>query len=130
MQTQQFQKFERLSGKRTIAFLFEQGQSFALFPFKCITRFHSEDLTFPVQVVFTVSKKHFPNATQRNKVKRLLREAYRKNKQSLINLLLKKNKKLHIAVIFTSKELPNYKLIEQKLIIALNKIEHELATMA
>ncbi len=40
-------------------------------------------VTGTVQVLFSASKRRFPRAVDRNRVKRLLREVYRKNKQSL-----------------------------------------------
>lgn len=130
LQTNQFQKFERLNGKRSIAFLFEKGQSFYSSPLKFTIVQPVEPQDFCLKMVFTVSKKSFPLAVHRNKIKRLMREVYRNNKHALIYQLLERKKKLHMACIFTGKELPTIKVVEKQFVLGLKKIINELDTVA
>ena len=55
-----------------------------------------------VQVLITVSKRHFKHAVRRNRVKRQLREAYRANKHLLCNVLSGSNSALALAFIWQS----------------------------
>lgn len=126
LQTNQFQKFERLNGKRPIAFLFEKGDTFNLYPFKVFKLQPFEAQDFCLKVLFSVTKRNFPLAVERNRVKRLLREAYRKNKQELMQLLLEKKMNLHVAFIYTGKDIADITVIEKQMISCLKKIQNEL----
>lgn len=66
-----------------------------------------------VKVLFSASKRRFPRAVDRNKIKRLLREVYRKNKQELRLWAESNQKQLSIAMIYTGKEIVDYRQIEQ-----------------
>jgi ribonuclease P protein component len=78
--------------------------------------------TVPLQAGFSVSSRNFKKAVDRNRIKRLLREAYRLLKAGLSDPLNKSGKKLVIFVIFTGKELPPYQLVYEKMEIALAKL--------
>ncbi len=129
IQSRQFQKFERLSAKRSIAFLFEQGQSFVMPPIKIVWKITQEP-QFPVTVLFSVPKKNFPVSPDRSRIKRLMREAYRLHKSGFIGVVAEKNIYLQVAFIFIGKQLPEYTSVEEKIISALKKLHHELETMA
>ncbi len=70
-------------------------------------------VTGTVQVLFSASKRRFPRAVDRNRVKRLLREVYRKNKQSLWTWALTNNQQLSIAIIYTGSDLVDYVQLEK-----------------
>ena len=75
-------KEQRLYRKKAIQNLFEKGKGFSFYPFRVVTYPHKpvdEEPSVP-RVVISVSKKRFHHAVKRNKVKRLIREAWRKNK--------------------------------------------------
>jgi ribonuclease P protein component len=80
----------------------------------------------PVHAAVTVSKKNFKSAVQRNLLKRRMREAYRKNKQPLINVLHEKNKKVDLMFLHVSKELSDYKKIENGMISVMEKLQAQL----
>ena len=73
-------KSERLHAEKSIKELFERGSSFFLYPFKVLFWVDEELEGRPNQVLFSVSKKKIKKATERNYIKRRLREAYRLNK--------------------------------------------------
>jgi ribonuclease P protein component len=79
-----FSKSEHLKSNKTIASLFEQGTSFVNFPLRVVWMpvKSSPDSLMPLQVAFSVSKKSFKRAVDRNRIRRLLREAYRLQKHS------------------------------------------------
>jgi ribonuclease P protein component len=70
----------------------------------------------------SVPKKRFKHAVKRNRLKRLMREAYRLNKQILIEKLNEKELQIKIAFNYVSEEEMNFALIEKKMIEALHKL--------
>lgn len=69
---------------------------------------------FPVKIAFAVPKKRFKNATDRNLLKRRMREAFRLNKQELYQSLENKNIKVNILLVYIGSEILSYKEIEEK----------------
>jgi ribonuclease P protein component len=67
------------------------------------------------QVLFSVPKRQFKHAVDRNLIRRRMKEAYRLNKQLLIG-------DFSIAFIYIGKEIENYKVIEKGMKSALRKI--------
>ena len=156
---QTFNKAERLSSKKLTDELFNKGSSFVLYPFRVY--WMACEMTEPYQVMITVSKKHFPLAVHRNRIKRLMREAFRKNKFILIDAVAESKKKYTVGFLFIdkklsqsltpipspkergtvsceqattkslrkktfSKKLPEYNLVEEKMIEALNQLSKNI----
>ena len=71
---------------------------------------------------FSASTKNFKKATDRNKIKRLMREAYRLQKNDLDVQLSLNKKTLNIFFIYTGKEIPTYNLIFEKMGNVLKRI--------
>jgi ribonuclease P protein component len=114
-----FLKKERLNNEIFIKELFEKGSSFYLFPFK-VHFLDNPDQSFPFnQVLFSVSKRNFKKAVDRNLLKRRMREAFRVNKESL-----PASSKLLIAYIYTAKEILTFTQIKERLVKTLNRFDH------
>ena len=109
---QTFTKTERLCSKVLIDKLVETGKSFNSFPFK-ITWLEIIENSASVQVMISVPKRIFKSAVDRNRVKRLVREGYRLNKQFLYDNL--NNKKILLMLVYTSKTVIGYKEMEEKI---------------
>lgn len=77
---------------------------------------------------FGASSRHFKRAVDRNRIKRLAREAYRLQKQGLQDFLEKKGLSLAIFIIYTGKEVPDYQNVREKIGVALQKLVKELGT--
>ena len=122
---QTFTKAERLSSKIEIENLFGTGKSFNSAPFKVIWLEKSEGAT-PAKIVISIPKRLFKRAVDRNRLKRLTREAYRKNKPLLYDNL--ENKKIHLMFIFTSKTIIEYKEMEEKIISILQRLSKTINT--
>lgn len=84
-----FTKQERITSRKLLEQLFMGGhRSMSAFPLRVVfmTRERAEGEP-PVQVLVSVSKRHFKRAVKRNRVKRQIREAYRLNKYILWDAL-------------------------------------------
>jgi ribonuclease P protein component len=64
---------------------------------------------------FTASKKNFKKAAERNRIKRLLREAYRIHKAPLLEKAAERQLQLEVFFVFTDKTMPSFALIEEKM---------------
>jgi len=80
-----FPKREKLKGKKLIEQLFDQGKHMGGRPVKLIYLKTGPGDGVPVKVGVVAPKKRFRTAVARNRIKRLLREAYRRNKPLLFN---------------------------------------------
>lgn len=110
-----FPKTERLSSVILIEKLFAGGsKSLPAFPLRIVYMpVEGEELP-AVSVLISVSKKRFKRAVKRNRVKRQIREAYRKHKYLLIDPLKAAGKKAAIAFIWLDNELHASDEIEEK----------------
>ena len=132
---ERLRKEERLCSKKLIDTLFGMGRSHAMtaFPLKAVYRLidcKSETsvskeaiVELNVQVLISVPKKHFKRAVKRNRVKRQVREAYRKHK-SYVTLRVNEltDKQLLIAFIWLSNELIDSVTIEKRVCNLLQRI--------
>jgi ribonuclease P protein component len=66
-----------------------------------------------LKVMFSVSKRRFPSAVDRNRIKRLLREVYRKDKSELWEWAIERQVKVSIAMIYTGNEAAEYKNLQK-----------------
>ncbi len=69
-----------------------------------------------------MSGKIFKRAVDRNRVKRLTREAYRLQKKQLQEATMQKKLQLSIFFIYTGKELPAFNIVREKVNVILNKL--------
>lgn len=74
---------ERLKSKKLLGKLYEEGKSIKVFPLRMVYIQTEHTSKFPVQVGVSVPKRNFKKAVDRNRIKRLLRETYRKEKHTV-----------------------------------------------
>ena len=117
-----FPKEEHLCRKKLIEELFgKQGSSFGVYPLRIVWIGSAALTEAPPQVLVSVSKRAFKRAVDRNRLKRLIREAYRLNKYRLAEQPGGHQVAL-LGIIFTGKEKCELALVEKKLISALNRL--------
>lgn len=73
-------KEERLKSKKIIERLYAEGNTVKAFPLRMVYLQTEHTSNFPAQVGVSVAKRNFKRAVDRNRIKRLLRESYRKQK--------------------------------------------------
>lgn len=76
----------------------------------------------PVKVLFSVSKRNFRRAVHRNRIRRLMREAWRRHQKPIRKLSADKQKTIHIALVFSRREMPDYASIENKIIQLIHRL--------
>ena len=149
-------KTERLKSRKQIESLFREGKSFSVFPFKIFyltapapaptsanpVLINPSSLSqatptpghpspppghpSPLQAGFGVSSRLFPKAVDRNRIKRLTREAWRLQRHPLSDHLGKKGLSLAVFLLYTGKQLPDYPLVTKKIGVALQKLVKEI----
>ena len=78
-----FKKEEKLKSRKLIEQLFDKGSSLSVFPLRIVYLKIVHGTGFPVQAGFSVPKRKFKKAVDRNRIKRLIRESYRRQKHTL-----------------------------------------------
>ena len=115
---------ERLKSRKKIQLLFTKGKSLTFAPFRVI--YQIQDDASSLQVGAAVSTRQFKKAVDRNRIKRLIREAYRLQKNQLKDLLISRNKGMDLFIIYNGKTLPEYPFVFQKTGEIIQKIVKEI----
>lgn len=110
-------KFERLCSKTMIERLFAGGNhSFPAFPLRIVYMWlEPEEGTADASILISVPKKRFKRAVKRNLVKRQVREAYRRNKHLLLDVLKQHDgKRIAMAFIWIDNQIHSSEEVERK----------------
>lgn len=118
-----FPKKEKLKSKKLIEQLFTEGKTVTNFPIKLIYLSCTLENT-PLKVGVTVAKRNFKSAVDRNRIKRLLREAYRSNKHIVYNNI---EGDYALLFLYIGKQMPEYETIEKSTIAVLTKLQKKLS---
>jgi ribonuclease P protein component len=111
-------KSERLKSRKQINALFEQGRKLMVFPFRIIHKIEPG-----LKAGFTVSSRNFPRAVDRNRIKRLMREAYRQQKQSFEEKLTNQQQGAILFFIYIGRDMPAFPAVCQAIKQGLDKLE-------
>ena len=123
----QLPKRERLYLKRDLERLFASGQSFIAYPLRVVYRTEEAavDRAPGVAMMAVAPKRRMRHAVGRNRIKRLIRETFRTQKQSLVEQCVHAGRCLHIAFLFVGDGLPTYVAIEKAMRKALRLIQQK-----
>ena len=88
-----------------------------MYPFRVVVHLYdaeNQEVAIP-RILVSVSKKRFHHAVKRNRVKRLIRECWRKNKAELMKLCQANNKTLDVALVYNATVIVKYDEMEEKM---------------
>ena len=126
-QSNHFPKSEHLCGEKNLTRLFTQGKAFIAYPLRVVYLFEDRKDTDEIaRIVVATSKKRHKRAVDRNRLKRLMREAYRLNKHDFCAALQEKNKQAFVAFHYVADEKLSFAEVEKKMKKALEKIINEI----
>ncbi|MDE5740266.1 MAG: ribonuclease P protein component [Bacteroidaceae bacterium] len=124
-----FTKQERLKSQILIDKLFAGGNaSMAVFPLRVVympvEKVGGEEGAAlpPVSILVAVPKKRFRHAVDRNRMKRLVREAYRLNKHILWDALADRDIRLVLGFVCITDTLPSFRAVNKSMVKMLNRI--------
>ena len=120
-------KSERLCSRILMDRLFQgDSHSVSAYPLRAVFLPVDKAEQKGVSVLMSVPKKRFHDAVDRNRVKRQLREAYRKHKHTLTEQMSTRDQGLLIAFIYVSSQLESSAYIEKRMTRLLEKISQAL----
>lgn len=124
-----FPKSEHLCGDKRINRLFTQGDAFIAYPMRVMYLIEPKRDAEFASVMVSVPKKRFKRAVKRNRLKRLMREAYRLNKQLIAEKLDEKQLQIHIAFNYVSDDVLDFTNIDKKMKIALQRLLEKINSL-
>ncbi|WP_418604629.1 ribonuclease P protein component [Hwangdonia sp.] len=107
-----YSKKEKLKSKKLIDQLFVEGQSVSAYPLRLVYLQTNFDDGIIAKTGVSVSKRNFKTAVDRNRIKRLLREAYRLNKADFFNNLTTQHA---FMILYIGKDKPTFTQVETKM---------------
>ncbi len=117
---EKFGKKYSLKRKKVIDELFKGGKSIKQYPF--VLYFAPTKLDVPMQFVISAPKRNFKKAHDRNRIKRLMKEAVRKNKFDLETFLKQNKIEIALFLIYSAKEEMTFEEISKKSAALFNKL--------
>ena len=121
-----FPKNHKLYSEKVIERLFSNSNSFVENPLRLVWRFEKNTDEVAVKSLIVVPKKRLNLASERNKVKRRIREALRKNKLTLDEYLKESKKQINLAIIYQQEEILDSTIIEEKIKVLLGRLKEDL----
>ena len=118
LMSQSFHKTERLKSKIIFDELIASGSTVKKHPFILVWKKLNEEQAQHIRIAFSVSKKRFPLAVDRNQMKRKIREVYRLKKSDIYDKL---TNNFAVLLIYTSKEKMKSDVLKNKLILVFER---------
>lgn len=118
-----FPKQERLCLQDRIESVYSEGKGLVAYPLRVAYRLEPSVEDEPTAcMLVSVAKRRFRRANRRNRIKRLVREAYRLNRRSFVSVLESKSLRIDLAFMMISDDMPDYETIEKAILKAFKKI--------
>ena len=107
-----YSRQEKLKSKKLIEQLFVEGKSVSAFPLRLVYMEVEFDDDSKQKTGVSVSKRNFKRAVDRNSIKRLLREAYRLQKDDYFNNI---TTQYAFMILYIGKEKPSFENVSIKI---------------
>lgn len=119
---------EKLKSRAALELLFAKGRTLSVFPVKVFYLAKPADQGI-VQAGVGVGARYFKKATERNRIKRLLRENYRLHKEALSALAAAKGLEITVFFLYIDKTMPVKDILPQKMPLVIQKLVQQLHEM-
>ncbi|MDI9358722.1 MAG: ribonuclease P protein component [Phycisphaerales bacterium] len=122
-------KTERLKKRKNIASLFQSGASITQTPIKLYYHFFTNKLIATESKILVgvgTSKSIYPQAVVRNRIKRILREAYRLNKINITHALQHKGMGAHLFFFYQKYKTLTLNEVMERVKKILLQLEHTI----
>lgn len=113
-----FNKKEKLKSQKLIEQLFAQGQSVVAHPLRMVYIKTEFDTPVKIKAGVSVSKRHFKKAVDRNRIKRLIREAYRLQKAAYIDNI---SGQYALMILYLGKDGTDFETVSKKMTMLMDK---------
>ena len=115
---------EKLKSRKLIDKLFTEGKSVSVYPLRMVYLSTALNGDILAKTGVSVSKRNFKKAPDRNRIKRLLREAYRLNKATYFNNLSTQHA---FMILYIGKEKPTFLQVETKMKQLFEKFSNKIS---
>ncbi len=139
-----YKKSERLGSVRLKKLLFAKGEHLFVYPFKVLFFVDGPGypglswpgkrplppaavFSYPAKCLVAVPGRLFKKAVERNRIRRLVKEAYRKNKSPFYTFLQGRGSHCLLAFIYVSKKTLPYSAIEEAVTAALKEVQNRIS---
>ena len=123
---QTFRKAEKLCSRKKIETLVESGKVISIPPYRLSWITESTQIFLPAQIAFAVPKKKIRSAVDRNRVKRMMREVYRKNKNLIYPLLTDAHLHGSLLMVYTGSTVPEFAQVTEKITLILQRLAQQI----
>lgn len=120
-----FGKEERLCSRKLIDRLYAEGHRLMAYPFS--VQWIATDGPAPCQVMIVAPKRRFHHAVDRNRVRRLTRECWRRRKPALYDFLQQHNLCIALSLVYIHNEIMTYEQLSRKADKLMAALEHDIA---
>lgn len=120
-----FTRGERLCGIKAVSELFSGGRNINMPPLRVIYRLMpADEALMPVRLLISVPKRHFKRAVDRNLIRRRIKEAWRKNKMPLTEIVSGTGRRIELAVIWNDTLIRSYDETETSVKELIERLTH------
>lgn len=119
-----FGKEERLCSRKLIDRLYAEGHRLMAYPFS--VQWIATDGPAPCQVMIVAPKRRFHHAVDRNRVRRLTRECWRRRKPALYDFLQQHNLCIALSLVYVHNEIMTYEQLSRKADKLMAALEHDI----
>lgn len=117
---------QRLKAKKAIEGLFSKSHVYGKYPLRILWNVASQDTEQTgLKMLVAVPKRKVKKAVQRNRIKRIIREVYRRNKNEADSFFKEKSVECHIGILFIGEPLPTFDSINPCLTDLLKRLPLE-----